>query len=159
MTRQPAVDVRLLLSVTGDAESHLKGHPLEPIHGLDLAVALFTNDFFLDVSFVVKKNMLRDVIYFDPWRRHLSIKILMLLLDFRVANNDVLVTVKAFFYRRDAGEMGTTHIGMAELALDLLHPGMHMMAERDRLLRSQVPTGHPVEAIKKRKDQSQRDEA
>ena len=138
VTRQPAIEVSFLFSVAGDAESHLKGRPLEPIHGLNLAVTLFTNDFFLDVSLVVEKNVLREIIHFDPGRRRLAIKIPVLLLNFRMADNDVLVTVKAFLYRRDAGEMGTAHIGMTEFALDLLDSAMNPVAEGDRLLRAQV---------------------
>ena len=128
----------MLLFVTGNAKAHFELNPLETINRLHLTVTLFANDLFLDVSFVVEKNVLREIIHFDPGRRIPGIEVFMLLLDLRVIGDDVLVTVKAFFYRRDAGEMGTAHIGMTEFTLDLLDSAMNPVAERDRLLRAQV---------------------
>jgi hypothetical protein len=55
-----------------------------------------------------------------------------------VIGDDVLVTVKAFFYRRYARVGGAVHIGMTEFALDLLDSAVNPVAERDRLLRAQV---------------------
>jgi hypothetical protein len=137
VAREPAVQISFLLFVTGNAKAHLELNPLEAINRLHLTVTLFAHDLFLDVSFVVEKDMLREIIHFDPGRRRLAIKIPVLLLNFRMADNDVLVTVKAFLNRRDAGEMRTAHIGMTEFALDLFHSCMNPVAERDRLLRAQ----------------------
>jgi len=124
--------------VTRNAEPHFELNPLETINRLHLTVTLFAHDLFLDVSFVVEKNVLREIIHFDPGRRIPGIEVFMLLLDLRVIGDDVLVTVKAFFYRRYARVGGAVHIGMTEFTLDLLDSAMNPVAERDRLLRAQV---------------------
>ena len=63
---------------------------------------------------------------------------LLLFNQLRVIRDDVLVAKKTFLHGRQTGMFGPFHIGMTEAAVDLLHPGMHPMAEIDGLLRADV---------------------
>lgn len=62
----------------------------------------------------------------------------MLYFNPRVIGDDVIVTVQAFFHRRNPGMVGIPHIGVAVLALYLLYAAMDIVAERDRLFRVAV---------------------
>jgi hypothetical protein len=87
---------------------------------------------------MVEKNMLRDIVNLDPGRGGFGIEIVVLFFDFGMIGDDVFVTVKAFFHRRDARKAGTAYIGVAEFALNCLDTGMHPVAEGYRLLRTDV---------------------
>jgi hypothetical protein len=138
-----------------DAKPHLEFRVLEPVHGLHLAVTLFAKDFLFDVSFVVEKDMLRQIVHFDPGGRCLGVEIMVLFLDLRVIGNDVLVAVKTFFHSRDPGKGGAAHIGMTELALDFLHSRVDPVAEGDRLLRAETVDRHEIKKIEPEKDDCQ----
>ena len=64
--------------------------------------------------------------------------------------NNILVTEETFLYRRDSGKIRIGHIRMTELTLDLFDPDMHIMAEGDRLLRTDPHDRQGVEIIEKR---------
>ena len=60
----------------------------------------------------------------------------MFLLNLRMVGNDILMAVQTLLHRRNPGKGGTVHVGVTELALDLLHPVMDPMAEGDGLFRA-----------------------
>ena len=93
MTGQPAAEVGLLLSVTVDAESHQKTVFLESIHGLHLPVTLFAGQFLLNVSLMVEKDKLWNIVYLNPRRWSLGIVIFVLLLNPRKFFYDVVVAI------------------------------------------------------------------
>ena len=93
MTGQPAAEVGLLLPVTVDAESHQETVFLESVHGLHLPVALLTGQFLLNVSLMVEKDKLWNIIYLNPRRWSLGVVILVLLLYPRKFFYDVVVAI------------------------------------------------------------------
>ena len=138
MTGQPAAEVGLLLPVTVDAESHQETVFLESVHGLHLAVALLAGQFLLNVSLMVEKDKLWNIVYLGPRCWSLGVVILVLLLNPRKLFYDVVVTIQAFLHWWNSGKFGATHIGMAELALDILYTGVDPVAEWYGLLRADV---------------------
>jgi hypothetical protein len=115
-------------------------------------MTLFTKDLLLDVPLVVEKDMLRQIIDLDPRCRGLAVEVAVLFLDLRVISNNVLVTVQALLHGRDPREGGAVHIGVAELALDLLHSRVNPVAERDRLFRAEAFDGHDIKKVKTQGD-------
>ncbi|NIR17537.1 MAG: hypothetical protein GWN86_27965 [Desulfobacterales bacterium] len=69
----------------------------------------------------------------------------MLLFDLWVIGNNVLVAIEALFHGRHTWMLGAAHVGMTELTLDLLHPGMHLVAKRYRLHRAYIRNRRHVE--------------
>ncbi|MHB8111594.1 MAG: hypothetical protein ACYDHW_16345, partial [Syntrophorhabdaceae bacterium] len=61
----------------------------------------------------------------------------------RMRGDNVFVAKETFFHFRNPGILGPFYKGMAEAAIDLFHPGMHAMTERDRL-----PGAYPACRIK-----------
>jgi hypothetical protein len=59
--------------------------------------------------------------------------------------DNIVMAVQTFFHRRDSGMIGIGHEGVAILTLDLLDPTMNVVAERNRLLRSDGAIRHFVE--------------
>jgi hypothetical protein len=80
VTGQPAAEVGLLFSMALDAESHEEAVFLESVHGLHLAMALLAGQFLLNVSLMVEKDKLWNIVYLNPRRWGLGIVILVLLL-------------------------------------------------------------------------------
>ena len=154
MASKPAVEVGFLFAMATNAEAHLKGHAFDPVHGLHFAVALLTKDLFLDMSPMVEKDMLWEIIHFDPGRWRFGIEIPVLLLDLRVIRDDVLVTIEAFFDWRYPRVGRTVYIGMTEVALNLLYPRMHLVTEWNRLFGAQAPPRHDIEKVKKKNYQA-----
>jgi hypothetical protein len=66
VAREPTVQVSLFLLVARDAKAHFELGVLEAINGLHLSVALFAQNLFLDVPFVVEKHILRKIIDLHP---------------------------------------------------------------------------------------------
>jgi hypothetical protein len=149
MTSQPAIQGSLFFTVTLEAKAHLKRDPPEPVHGLHSPVAFLAVDLFFDVPFMIEKNMLRQIIDFNPRGRCPVIEIFMLFPDFRMIGNDIFMTVKAFLYGWNTGKGRTTHIGMTESALDVLHAGMDPVTEGDRLCRTETCRRINVKKIEK----------
>ena len=149
MTGQPAINVGLFLVVTIDAKAHEEPVLLKPIHVLHVSVTLLTGDFLSDVTLMPEEDELGDVVHLAPRGRGVGVEIVVLLLYRRELGNDVLVAVEAFLHRRDTGEGGAIHVRMTELALDILHPGMHLVAEGDGLLRADVGGRRGIEEVKK----------
>ena len=93
MTGQPAAEVGLLLSVTVDTESHEETVFLESVHGLHLPVALLAGQFLLNMSLMVEKDKLWNIVYLNPRRWSLGVVIFVLLLNPRKFFYDVVVAI------------------------------------------------------------------
>ena len=63
----------------------------------------------------------------------MRVEIFMFLLDLRVSFDDVIVAVQTLFHRRNPRKIRVGNVGMAILALYLLDPAVHIVAEGDRL--------------------------
>jgi hypothetical protein len=66
-----------------------------------------------------------------------------------VFDDDVIVAMQAFFNRRKAREVGVCHIRVAVLALNLFDATVHIMAEWNRLLRTDSHRRRSEEEIDK----------
>lgn len=104
------------------------------------------------MPFVVEEHVLSQVIGLSPWRGRPGIEIRMLLFDLWVIRNNVLVAIEALFYGRYAWMFGAAHIGMTELALDLLHTEMYLVAKRYGLLRAHIRNRRHVEQVQEKED-------
>ena len=142
VARQPAIDLRIFLFVTGDTEVHLEIYRFEAVKGGHGTVAFRAIQLSpVDVRFMAELDVIGYVKDAQPGNGYLLVVVLLFLHDLRMGRNDVLMAEEAFFHRRDARVLGTIHEGMAEPAVDLLHSGMHAMAEIDGLLRAKVRLG------------------
>jgi hypothetical protein len=65
-----------------------------------------------------------------------------------MCRNNVFVTIETFLHRGNSWISGAVHVGMTKLTLDLLHPGVNPMAERDGLCRANILYRRKVELIK-----------
>ena len=124
--------------MTVNAESHKETVFFEPVHGLHLAVAFLAGQFLFNVSFMVEKDKLWNIVDLDPRRWSVGVVIFVLLLNPRKLFYDVVVAIQAFLHRRNSGKFGAIHIGMAELALDILYTGVDPVAEWYGLLGADV---------------------
>ncbi len=106
---------------------------------------------------VVEEHMLSQVIGLSPRRGRPGIEVSMLLFDLWVIGNNVLVAIEALFHGRYTWMFGAPHVGMTELTLDLLHPGMHLVAKGYGLLRSQIRNRCHVEQIQEKEDGQEAD--
>ena len=135
MTRQPAVDLRLILPVTGYAKVHLKLLPLQPVHRLHVSMALRTVETGPTyVGDVIKKDKVRHPEDTHPRDGRVRIVIGLLLLDFRMLRDYILVAEETFLHRGQARVSRALHVRMTETAVDLFHAGVDPVAERDGLL-------------------------
>jgi hypothetical protein len=138
VTGQPAAEVGLLFSMALDAESHEEAVFLESVHGFYLPVTFLTGQFFPNVSLMVEKHVLWKIVYLNPGSWSLGVVVLVLLLNPWKILDNIIMAVKAFLHRRDPGEPGALHIRVTELALDVLHPGMHPVTEGNWLFGTDV---------------------
>ena len=155
MTCQPAIQSSLFFPVTFDAKAHLKGCFFEPVHGFYNEMTSLALNLLLDVPFVIEKDMLREIVDFDPRDRCPTVEVLVLLLDFRMIGDHISMTIEALFHGRDTRKDRTVHIGMAEPALDVLHAGMNPVAEGDGLFRSETGRRVNVKKIEKARKETQ----
>ena len=63
--------------------------------------------------------------------------------------NNIIMAVQTFFHRWDARKIGVGNIGVAILALDLFDAAVHIVAEGDRLLRSEPAPRPPPKNVNK----------
>ena len=148
MTRQPAVQVGVQFPVASDAKAHLEFYRLEPVHGLHVTVAVGTVQLRPQyVGAVMEEDEIGKDEDPDPGDRLFREIVFLLLENFRMVRNHVLVAEKAFFYRGQPGVLRALHVGVAEAAVDLLHPGMDAVAEEDRLLRADPFQGEKIVKI------------
>jgi hypothetical protein len=85
------------------------------------------------VGFVTEKDKLRDPENPYPGDRFSRIQVGLLFPDFRMVRYDILVAEEALFYGGQAGILRPADIRVAEAAVDLLHPRVDPVAERDGL--------------------------
>jgi hypothetical protein len=145
---QPAVGLGFLFLVTGDAKSHFEIHRTKTIHGPYIPVTLSTVQFSpSQVRLMVELHKVRNIIDLLPWDGGIGFEIFFLFDQLRVQRDNVLMTEKAFFHRRESCIPGSFHIRMAESAVDLLHARMNPVAEVNRLFRAQSLTRVDIEEI------------
>jgi hypothetical protein len=124
---QPAIQVGLLLTVTIDTETHLEMNALDPVHGLHRSMTLFAGNILLYVPFVIEDDVFGQIVDLTPRGRGVRVVILVFLPDLGMIGDNVLVTIETFLDRWDSRVNGTPHVGMTELALDLLDTRMESM--------------------------------
>ena len=84
MTGQPAADVCIFFMMTLQAEAHFKMFALNSIHAFDLAMAFLAFNLLFKVPLMIKHDMLRNIILFNPGHRSIGIEIIMFLICFRL---------------------------------------------------------------------------
>ena len=136
MARQPAIHVGALLEMTRDALIHIPGLMGQPLKVLHLTVAFSAGDFAVNVALVIKQHVFGHIIELYPGRWCIGIEIFVFLFYPGVVDDNIVMAVQTFFHRRDAGVIGIGHVGVAVLTLDLLDPAVNIVAEGNRLLRS-----------------------
>ena len=136
MACQPAVEVGIFLSMAQDAFLHVPNLLRQALEVLHLAMTLRTGDFAVNMTLVIKQHVLGHIIDLYPGRWRVGVKIFVFLFYPGMVGDNILMTVQALFNRRDSGMIGVGHVGVAVLALDLFNPAVDIMAERDRLFRS-----------------------
>ena len=137
MTRQPAIDIGILLIMAFQAHSHTPLFVRQPLNVLNLTVAFLAGDFAVDVSLMIEQDMLGHIVDFFPGSGCSVVEILMFLLNPGMFFDDIVMAVQTLFHRWNARMVGVGNIGMTVLALDLLDAAMHRVAERYRLFRSE----------------------
>jgi len=142
--------------MTFKAKSHFKASLLESVHRLHFTMAFYTLDIAVDMSLMVKKDVLCHQVDLNPWRGRFRIVVSMFFLNPRMICDDVIVAVKTFFHRGESREIGITDVGMTISTVNLLHPGMHLMAERYGLLGADIHLPVCIEIIHKRSDEKSR---
>ena len=152
MACQPAVEVGVFLAVTLDTFTHAPDFLRQTLRFPHLAVTFLTGNFLVYMALVIKQHVFGHIIDFYPGCGCIGVKIFMFLFYPGMIGNYIFMTVQAFFHRRDSGMIGIGHEGVAVLTLDLLDPAVDSMAERDRLLRSDVTVGQLVKQEYKRRD-------
>ena len=104
------------------------------------------------MPFVIEEHVLSQVIGLSPRRGRPGVEIRVFLFDLWVIGNNVLVAIEALFHRRYAWMLRAAHIGMTELALDLLHTEMYLVAKRYGLLRAHIRNWRHVEQVQEKED-------
>jgi hypothetical protein len=136
MACQPAIEVGIFLSVTRDALTHAPDLLRQPLNLLHLTVTFLTGNFVVYVTLVVKQHVFGHIIDFYPGRWRIGVKVFVFLFYPGMFGNNIFMAVQAFFYGRYSGMVGIGHIRVAVLTLDLFDPGVNIVAEGNRLLRS-----------------------
>jgi hypothetical protein len=145
MACQPAIEVGIFLSVARNTLIHVPGLMRQPLKVLHLSVAFGAGDFAVDVALVIKQYMFGHIIKLYPGRWRVGVEVFVFLFNPGMVGDDIVMAVQTFFHRRDSGMIGIGHVGVAVLTLDLLDPTVNIMAERNRLLRSDGAIRHFVE--------------
>ena len=102
MTRQPAIDIGILLIVTFQAHSHAPIFVRQSLNVLNLTVAFLAGNFTVDMALMIEQDMLGHIVDFFPGSGGLAIEILMLLLDPGMFFDDIIMAVQTLFHRRNA---------------------------------------------------------
>jgi hypothetical protein len=138
MTSQVAVKLSIFLFMTRYAKIHLEIHLAQPVHRWNIPMAPQTINLRNHVRKMPELYKIRDKVDANPWHGDLPVKIGLFFLNLGVHWNHVFVAKKALLDFRKPGMLSTLDIWMAEAAVDLLHPGVNAVAEKDRLDRSQL---------------------
>ena len=140
VTGQPTVELGLPFSVASHAKAHLEVDRHESIPGFDVAVTLCAVDFVpAHMGPVMEINIIRRKENPDPGDRFSRLKVLELLLNFRVLGDDVLMAKEAFLNRWNSRILGALHKGVTEAAVDFFYACMDAVAERNGLPRPDRP--------------------
>lgn len=157
MTRQPAVHLGAHLLVAIDAKAHFEILADQTVHFFHLAMTILAVKPRFEMRPVVEFHMVRNVKNPNPGHRRLRFQMPPLLHDLGVLGNDVLVAIETKVHGRDSGVMRPFDIGMTEAAVDLLDAGMHPMAEKNRLNRTDPLTGGKIIEIEKTGEKKNQD--
>jgi len=149
MASQPAVYSRFFLLMTFDTKSHSETNFLNAVHGFHCTVAVLTRNLFFNVSLVIEKDVLRNIVDFYPGRWRLGMVVPVLFFDPGMIGNNIVMAIEAFIDRRYPRERGTGDVGMAKFALDRFYPSMNAVAEGYGLFRADVGCRWRVEKIEK----------
>jgi hypothetical protein len=103
----------------------------------------------LNMSLMIEKHVLWQVIGLSPRRRCSCIKILVLLSDLRMIGDDICVAIKALLHRRYSGKLGPSNVRMTEFTIDLLHPRVDAVTEGYGLLGPDVHSRPRIKVINK----------
>ena len=136
MACQPAIEVGIFLSVTLDALTHAPDLLLQALCLLYLTMTFLTGNLVVNMTLMIKQHVFGHVIDFYPWRRCIAVKKFVLLFYPGMFGNNIFMAVQAFFHGRYSGVIGIGHVGMAVLTLDLFDSTVNIVAEGNRLLRS-----------------------
>ena len=117
-------------------------------------MAFLTSDFTVDMALVIKQHVFGYIIDLHPRGRGIGIKIAMFFLNLWMLDDDVIMTVQAFFHGRHPGKIGIRHIRMAVLALYLFDTGVNIVAERNGLFGSDVCLRLRIKKIQKGADEN-----
>ena len=138
MTSQPAIHIGILLFVAFHTHSHPPILGRQPLKVFYQSVAFPAGDFFVDMTLVVEQNVFRYVVYLHPGRGGLGVEIPVLLLDPGMFFDDIVMAVQTLSHRRNSREIGIGNVGVAILALDLLDATVDIVAEGNRLFRTET---------------------
>jgi hypothetical protein len=119
-----------------DTLSHAPVFVWQSLQVFNLPMTFPASNFAVDVALMIEQYMLCHVIHFYPGCWRLRIEVAVLNLDPWMAGNNIFMAVQTFFNRRYSWMIGIRHIRVTVLALDLFDPAVNIMAERDRLFRS-----------------------
>jgi len=97
------------------------------------------------MKLVIKQHVFGHIIDFYPGRWCIGVKVFVFLLDPGMVGNNIFMAVQAFFHRRYSGMIGIGDEGVAILALDLFNTAVDIMAEWDRLFRSDTGLRRGIE--------------
>ena len=138
MTRQPAIDIGILLIVAFQAHSHAPFLVRQSLNVLNLTVTFLAGNFAVDVPLMVEQDVLGHIVNLFPGSGGLGIEVFVLLLDPGMFFDNIIMAVQTLFHRWNAGMIGIGNIGMTVLALNLFDAAVHRMAEGDRLFRAKT---------------------
>jgi hypothetical protein len=93
VARQPATDVDFALAVASYAKGHEKDLALNPVHVLDLAVALLAGNLLSYVTLMVEQDVLSQVVRLFPGRGCASVVISMFFQNLRMFGDDVFMAI------------------------------------------------------------------
>lgn len=158
MTCQPAVEVGIFLPMAFDTLTHAPVLVRQSMQGFNLSMTFPAANLTIDVALMIEQYMFCHIINFYPGCWRLRIKVAVLYLDPRMFGDDVVMAVQTLFHRRQSWKIGVCNIRVAVLTLYLLDAAVHIVAERDRLLRADVGQWRIIEKIDEytRKDQDEK---
>ena len=110
-----------------------------------MSVTFGTGNFIVNMTLVIKQHVFGHIIDFYPGRWCIGVKVFVFLLDPGMVGNNIFMAVQAFSHGRYSGMIGIGDEGVAVLALDLFHTAVDIMAEWDRLFRSDLGLRRGIE--------------
>jgi len=159
VTCKPAIVLRVLFPMAGEAETHLKVNLLQPIHALHVAVTVHTIKFTpFEMGDMVKKHEIRYPEDLLPGSWRARTKILFFPLDLRMIGNYILVAEKTFLHGRKTRVLRPLHIRVAEATVYTFHACVYPMTEGDRLGVSDTPPVREIQIEREAEEDRERNE-